>query len=1023
MARVDQKVDRLVVLKGAQVNEQMRERFLQSLKYPGFNERRNQVADAYVDSLKWVFVGDNDDKSDDDDSDEDTLDYDKSGDSESGDNESGDNESDQEESDKETQSVESYDFQEARPSRGTSNGGSDFGSDSQNSIDSDAETEGYSERRFSNIRWHSFSNWLSSTDTIYWISGKPGSGKTTLVKYIVGHPRTKEYLQIWSPGCKIVYHYFWRPGKPMQKNLEGLFCSLLYQLLGSSATALGEVTSLVSQSGPKDSYTDWSGAELLSALIKALDSYEHGVCLFLDGLDEIDPENGTKDGIPELLDLALKLSQGNKPIKLCLASRPDPPILETRLSEYPRLRLQDLNFQDLMAYAREHVNFPETYPDPEKYISEDPIEWLVYKAEGVFLWLILATKSINEGVVYNDSAATLRQRIDRLPKDLDNLYQDMWERTCADNPLEYRQTAALYFKLLLARRIYWTADVFNVMLATTTPIADGVLDTLDEPSKLVSQDVMVQKCREVQQKLSVCCFGLVELSREKRWFRDETYVANVNCWYGRKYDSVLPFMARSLRFIHRTAQDFLTDTDSGATILGFNTESDLVVEYRLMRASLAELVIFAGETSVCDWLYMLRSFPTLVSTDEREAMRWNEAVLICEKLANSSRLMVEGISRQKYRCVGPDFLKVAASGDIGDQIIISRLENGNLSGDDKSGILLSLFGYETQRLDFGSRREEAIRLRTTCIRELLRAGADPNWQPEGASRWEVMFSKPYIWPYEPLDTPWQRYMLAVIQHLHLSSFLNLEVGTGRQNLAFMVEVAFLFASEGAELGDMVNMAIHWDSKEDTGWHVGSGITCAAKAHPHYIHDRRRPPNQLFASIPAYIILQRLMEAVRWYLPRGSEKTFSGDRSCHVQFLERECVNHGSTKVARVFGLVKEEGKDEWWETTDEVLQTQLGSRLIEEVLTQVWLPTPVVEGNDMDGQRTEQSVKKKILQSILEDESWVMKVHGDTAVSKRLEELGLVTKTNCEGHTIEEWVRKHNKNSDVGITSEPHLCK
>ncbi|KAK5091855.1 hypothetical protein LTR70_001166 [Exophiala xenobiotica] len=41
-----------------------------------------------------------------------------------------------------------------------------------------------------------FTRWLmqSQDDTIFWISGKPGSGKSTLMKYIVSSPQTQHFL-------------------------------------------------------------------------------------------------------------------------------------------------------------------------------------------------------------------------------------------------------------------------------------------------------------------------------------------------------------------------------------------------------------------------------------------------------------------------------------------------------------------------------------------------------------------------------------------------------------------------------------------------------------------------------------------------------------------------------------------------------------------------------------------------------------------------------------------------------------
>lgn len=44
--------------------------------------------------------------------------------------------------------------------------------------------------------WDSFCDWLRSTEPVYWVSGKPGSGKTTLMKYLLDHPRTRSFLDL-----------------------------------------------------------------------------------------------------------------------------------------------------------------------------------------------------------------------------------------------------------------------------------------------------------------------------------------------------------------------------------------------------------------------------------------------------------------------------------------------------------------------------------------------------------------------------------------------------------------------------------------------------------------------------------------------------------------------------------------------------------------------------------------------------------------------------------------------------------
>jgi hypothetical protein len=78
-----------------------------------------------------------------------------------------------------------------------------------------------------------FVDWLCSNDDIFWVTGKPGCGKSTLVKLIATDERTSKSLESWAEGSKVVVvsHYFWHAGHELQKSQEGLLRSLLYEIL------------------------------------------------------------------------------------------------------------------------------------------------------------------------------------------------------------------------------------------------------------------------------------------------------------------------------------------------------------------------------------------------------------------------------------------------------------------------------------------------------------------------------------------------------------------------------------------------------------------------------------------------------------------------------------------------------------------------------------------------------------------------------------------------------------------------
>lgn len=65
------------------------------------------------------------------------------------------------------------------------------------------------------------------------VSGKAASGKSTFMKYIANHHKTREALESWSSGQKLVVtsFYFWNSGTPMQRSKDDLRQKLPYQIL------------------------------------------------------------------------------------------------------------------------------------------------------------------------------------------------------------------------------------------------------------------------------------------------------------------------------------------------------------------------------------------------------------------------------------------------------------------------------------------------------------------------------------------------------------------------------------------------------------------------------------------------------------------------------------------------------------------------------------------------------------------------------------------------------------------------
>jgi hypothetical protein len=98
----------------------------------------------------------------------------------------------------------------------------------------------YNDSPFEETYWSNFADWLQHGDGLYWIQGKAGSGKSTLMKYICDNPLTNRYLTYWAGEHPLhtAESYLWNIGTTLQKSQSGLLRKLLYDVLSQSPDLL-----------------------------------------------------------------------------------------------------------------------------------------------------------------------------------------------------------------------------------------------------------------------------------------------------------------------------------------------------------------------------------------------------------------------------------------------------------------------------------------------------------------------------------------------------------------------------------------------------------------------------------------------------------------------------------------------------------------------------------------------------------------------------------------------------------------
>ncbi len=142
-----------------------------------------------------------------------------------------------------------------------------------------------------------FKRWLLSGNGIYWVAGKAGSGKSTLMKYLVFNESTRNALRSWAGKDSLVVasFFFWNAGTPMQKSQLGLLQSLLHEILGQCSSWIPVVCPSRWQklAFPSNNTEPWTRAELLETFdrLTKQDLLDVKFCFFIDGLDEYEGDH------------------------------------------------------------------------------------------------------------------------------------------------------------------------------------------------------------------------------------------------------------------------------------------------------------------------------------------------------------------------------------------------------------------------------------------------------------------------------------------------------------------------------------------------------------------------------------------------------------------------------------------------------------------------------------------------------------------------------------------------------------
>lgn len=380
-----------------------------------------------------------------------------------------------------------------------------------------------------------FSEWLREGNRPFWIQGKAGSGKSTLMKFVVSHDKTFKNLKHWAGDKELIIasFFFWVAGTPEQKSQEGLLRSLLFEIFRRCPELVLSVTEKLKVLNEVGSVQDtWSFDDLLEIYQKISErNIRRKFCLFIDGLDEFqDKSRSHRDLIQTLRDL-----NKSPDIKLCVSSRPWM-LFEDEFGDSNTwsFKLQDSTKADIRQVVEDkfndHPQFTKLWKlEPAYY---DLIEDVVSRSQGVFLWVHLVLRDLLDGLTYNDSVQTLKIRLQSFPEDLDKFFQHMLDSI----PRVYLLRAARMFKIATAAERPIPV-LFYSMLEQLEECGDK---TIDEPIYGMPISEIKRRQKRMKRVLDGRSRGLLEVVPD---------------------ESAIPaFLQDKVDFLHRTVRDFLDES-------------------------------------------------------------------------------------------------------------------------------------------------------------------------------------------------------------------------------------------------------------------------------------------------------------------------------------------------------------------------------------------------------------------------------------------------------------------------------
>ncbi|KAI6754905.1 hypothetical protein HG530_012657 [Fusarium avenaceum] len=388
---------------------------------------------------------------------------------------------------------------------------------------------------------------------LLWLRGKPGSGKSTLMKEAFRRASLRQ-AKASSPEQTAAF-FFNGKGNELEHSVAGLFRSLLYQLLHKDLSSLHNFRTYWAEkfnreAGLTSDPPSWTEAELKTAFESVImRQVGKKMFIFIDAIDECDSNRVrhityfwrkiTKSAYAACIDL-----------NVCLSSRHFPSVT---ISDCSEIIMEQCNSRDIATYLSQRF---EVGPANQEVQWQNLQDKIMEMSAGVFLWVVLVVDDLLQSWDEGRSVAYLTNRVERVPQGLEKLFSQMFSKLSnemSEITVKLFQWATLSTKPL--RLHEWHHIIGFIQKPTPASLTEWR-----------ASDYFTATDDQLERQIKTISLGLVEVTKESVVPLRDTDFEAMSVDAGAGSLNLEAGDSRVVQVIHESVRDFFLKGDGFSTL-------------------------------------------------------------------------------------------------------------------------------------------------------------------------------------------------------------------------------------------------------------------------------------------------------------------------------------------------------------------------------------------------------------------------------------------------------------------------